>query len=420
MPRALAIAILTLFMSSAGASTGAAPDFCSCTRPRAMPCAAYWNADRVFVGRVESIRRTGSQRQVVFAVSEGIRGVRSSTVDVVTPAAGGPCSISFRTGGEYIVYAASDAATATLRVDACSRTRPLDDAGGDLEYVRSVRDRAAPAGTISGRVVIERRDLSGRVLSEAGVLSGARVRIAKDGPENTAEVVETDVAGSFAAANRGPGVYSVSLDVPPAYYADVFQRVVRMDDVRACGEVTLAIAANGRVAGRVVDSGGKPVVGLTVQLATANGGQRQRTVTDRTGAYAFSRLPAGRFAIRAGTRSPILRVAVGAGQSHEAGDLMLPPSARYVPITGFVLTSDGQPAEGARVFLKGADRESRIETEPAVADFLGRFTIAAAENAEHRLFAELTRARRVEASDEQVVLAAPGQPPLQLVVRRRY
>ena len=109
---------------------------CSCLTAVPAPCGAYWRADRVFVGRVESIRRVGSSRLVAFTVLDGIRGVRSSAVEVSTGPAGQPCSLSFHRGAEYIVYASSDPSTGALTTNACSRTRPLDDAGADLDYVR--------------------------------------------------------------------------------------------------------------------------------------------------------------------------------------------------------------------------------------------------------------------------------------------
>jgi hypothetical protein len=112
----------------------------------------------VFVGRVESIRRIGSGRLVAFSVLDGIRGVKSSAVEVATGPTGEGCSLAFRRGAEYIVYASSDPSTGALATGACSRTRLLDDAGADLEYVRSIRDRSAGNGSVTGRVVVERRD----------------------------------------------------------------------------------------------------------------------------------------------------------------------------------------------------------------------------------------------------------------------
>ena len=89
-------------------------------------------------------------------------------------------------------------------------------------------------------------------------------------------------------------------------------------------------------------------------------------------------------------------------------------------LTGFVVTSDGTAAEGARVYLKAPGEGARILSEPATVDFLGRFTVAGLAGADYRVFAELVRDRRVEASDEREVRATAGLAPVRLIVRRRY
>ena len=352
-----------------------------------------------------------------LSVLDGIRGVRSSAVEVSTGPAGQGCSLSFHRGAEYIVYASSDPSTGALTTNGCSRTRPLDDAGADLEYVRSIRDRSAGNGSVAGRVVVERRDLSGRVVSAGAPLAGVAVRVTKDGVD---EVVSTNLAGDFATQSRGAGRYDIAIDLPSVYYADVTTQAVELKDARACGAVTFSAADNGRVIGRVVAADGAAVHGLTVEIATTNQRQRRRTITDRDGRYEIARLPPGRFLVRAGERSPVLRAAVDAGGSTALGDLRLPAGIRYVSLTGFVVTSDGTAAEGARVYLKAPGEGARILSEPATVDFLGRFTVAGVAGADYRVFAELVRDRRVEASDEREVRATAGLAPVRLIVRRRY
>ena len=110
------VALLSLVQAPASAP---ADKRCACLAPVLAPCGAYWRADRVFVGRVESIRRIGSSRLVAFSVLDGIRGVKSSAVEVATGPAGEGCSLAFRRGAEYIVYASSDPATGALATCAC-------------------------------------------------------------------------------------------------------------------------------------------------------------------------------------------------------------------------------------------------------------------------------------------------------------
>ena len=84
----------------------------------------------------------------------------------------------------------------------------------------------------------------------------------------------------------------------------------------------------------------------------------------------------------------------------------------------------GAPAEGARVFLRGAGEGDRIVSEPVVADFMGRFVIAAREGFEYRIFAERAREAgrpsSVDSADEVTLTAAEGLKPVRLTLERRY
>jgi Carboxypeptidase regulatory-like domain len=394
----------------------AQPKACDCGRVVA-PCAGYWTAVAVFAGRVESVARAGGYRVVTFAVLDGFRGVRSSTVEALTGPAGQRCSIPFRVGHEYMVYASRPAGSASLTVDRCSRTREIDDAASDLAYLRTLKDPVGAAGRISGQILLVRRGLNGKLTQSPQPLPDIGVRVVKDG---AAETTVSNPAGDFSVGSRGAGHYSVEVDVPARYYTDDTRTGIELADARACAEVDVVLSNNGRVAGRVVSDGGLPVAGLTIELATANLTERRRTITDRDGRYALNRIPPGRFVVRAGTPVSALRVVVGAGASLTLDDLRLAPAAHYVPLSGFVLNADGAPAEGARVYLKGASEEARILSEPATVDFLGRFVIAGLANTDYRLFAERTRDRRVDSSDQVSVRAAAGLKTLKLVLRRRY
>ncbi len=118
------------------------------------------------------------------------------------------------------------------------------------------------------------------------------------------------------------------------------------------------------------------------------------------------------------------RVALTAGQRFELADFRLPASHAYVPISGVVFDADGAPAEGARVYLKGVGENERIVSEPVIADFMGRFVIAARAGTDYALFAERARpggsASRVDSADEVRVTAVAGLNPVRLTLVRRY
>lgn len=401
------------------------------------PCAAYWRAPAVFVGRVESVARATAGRQVVFAIAERFRGPEASSLTLtIDPSS--TCAGTFRAGREYFVYADRDRDGRNFVVR-CARTAGVEDAAADHEYARSVKEGRAPAGTIGGQVVVVQRDFGGRIVKPAQPAAGVPVRISGGGADDR---TVTNHAGDFSVPSRGPGAYSIAVDLPDGLVIDAATAIptgVELRDARDCAAVEVALAYDGRIGGRVVDARGRSVPGLTVEVATPGLAQSRRTSTDRDGYYLFPKLPPGRFVIAVEDRPPApggkrsrvflpatntagaaARVIVGEGERVQAPEFRLPASVNYVAVHGFVLDADGTPAEGARVYLKGAGEGDRIVGEPAVADFVGRFVLAALAGTEYSIFAERTRGSRVDSAVPIGVVPAEGEKPITLTLHRRY
>jgi hypothetical protein len=391
---------------------------CDCVRTVA-PCAGYWGSSAVFVGRVESVERSAAGQLVRFSVIEGFRGTSSSAVEVLTGPAGHRCAVSFRVGREYMVYASRSNTAEALSTSVCSRTRSLDDAAADVNYGRALKEGRVPAGSVGGQLLLAHLDLHGRSVRASEPLPDITVRVVKDG---SPEPAVTNRGGDYAVLARGAGSYTVTADVPDRYYAHERVRVVQLAHANACAQVDITLYDNGRVSGRVVDATGRVVPGLTVELATTNLRQSRRTITDREGRFEIARVPPGRFVVRSGIGklATVAQVTLGAGTNVTLDDVRLPSGLTYVSVSGFVLRPDGTPAEGARVYLKGAVGQDRILSEPVPVDFLGRFVIAALAGTDYRLFAELTAQQHVEASEQLPLKAAVASRPLRLVVRRMY
>ncbi len=418
----------------------------NCCTEIQTPCAAYWNAAAVFVGRVESVRRVGTMRAVSFSVIEGFSGVTSSTIDVSTGPAGQRCSLSFTIGRQYVVFAdraagTNGAGSGGLTTGRCSGTRDAEGAGAELAYGRAVKQGAASPGHISGRVILESLDLAGKPTGVSRSVPDITVTIAKDDASDT---TVTDAAGDFRVESRGPGTYRVSATIPERFYSDAPATVVALRDPRSCAAVSAVLHDNGRVAGRVVDGAGRPVAGLTLELAPSGNASGARVVTDRDGRYSLARVPPGRFVLsvpagpsRATGGRPLrvfypgvetltasTRVVVASGQRANLADFTIPAHHKYVAVSGVVFDADGMPAEGARVFLKGVGEDDRIVSEPVAADFMGAFVIAARAGTEYRLFAERTRpggrSSRVDSTDPMQLTAVEGLAPVRLKLARRY
>ena len=88
------------------------------------------------------------------------------------------------------------------------------------------------------------------------------------------------------------------------------------------------------------------------------------------------------------------------------------------------MQADGTPAEGARVYLKGPDETGYILSEPVITDHGGRFVMAGVEGRDYRVFAERSRIPDrpgpIDTTDQVLVTATEGLPPVRLVLRRRY
>jgi hypothetical protein len=191
--------LLLLFWPSVAAQE------CACAAAEA-PCAAYWLASTVFVGRVESIARERGGRRVTYAVVEGFRGVSSSTVDVVDAASERGCWRPVQTGREYFVYASRGSSGSALTTRRCSRAREVEDAAADLAYVRGLADGSAAGGRITGQVLLGHRDLHGKTTRAATPLEGIVVRSRLDAWTDTAA---TNRAGDFALPIAARGEHTL-------------------------------------------------------------------------------------------------------------------------------------------------------------------------------------------------------------------
>jgi hypothetical protein len=392
----------------------------------------------------------GTTRTVKFTVLEGFRGVTASTIDVSTGPAGQRCSLSFTIGHEYVVFAdraagTNGAAAAGFTTSRCAGTRDLEDAGAELAYGRGVKQGTAPPGHISGRVLLEPRDLAGNPTGSVQPIPDVTVVVARDEVRDT---TVTDAAGGFRVESRGPGTYRVSVNVPERFYSADPTTTVTLRDPRSCGAVAAMLHDNGLVAGRVVDSAGRPVAGLTIEFAPSGKGPGTRIVTGRDGRYSLARVPPGRFvlSVPAGPSSATgerparvfsrlfypgveslaasARVAVAPGARVDLADFRIPAHHKYVAVAGVVFDADGTPAEGARVYLKGLGEDDRVLSEPVAADFMGGFVIAARAGTDYRLFAERPRpggrSSRVDSTDPIHLTAADGLAPVRLKLERRY
>ncbi|MDQ1558558.1 MAG: hypothetical protein QOD32_1618 [Pyrinomonadaceae bacterium] len=396
------LAVFALTIALAGRAEAFCPFY-----DDAPPCEAYWRAQAVFVGTVkeevysdiyqrgEGNTRWNYRRRITrFSVETAYKGVKGKLAEVVneeimpTPVVlpngeqemrtvGGytGCDYRFDVGETYFIYAnLSEEKDGTLTVS-MNRTRKLEDAAADLEYVNEL-PRAAPTAKIFGRIV--RTDLSvGK--DKGGLLPLAGIKVTARSGKRTFEAL-TDARGKYELKDLPPGNYQVTPAYPAHLSAADGSSPARVS-ARGCAELDFHTYSNVSLKGRVLDAEGRPLPGFKVALIAADGAETTSegnyTFTDQEGHYVLPAIPAGRYLLffnlflMPGERASRPRtyypgvwseaqatvITVVEGENLPAYDLQLlpPPADRAVEIV--VTWPDGRPVGDAFLYLEDLDYE---------------------------------------------------------------
>lgn len=267
---------------------GGTADACSCYPPP-PPCEAFWASDAVFIGTVTKIsRRSELWVGAEFDVQESFRGRVGTHVAVGTFAGGGSCGAELAVGNEYLVYA-NGSAPDQLSTHLCSRTRLLDGAKDDLEYLRN-RGQAKTA-TLEGRV---------HVRDSAGIRpqQDAEVRLTPAPPKMP--VVRTDSGGRFRF-EVAPGFYEFEVSRPGMRMLDPAPagRKVQLPEGGACATRSATLVIDGRIRGRITDGNGAPIRGVPVEATGAETPDflTWDDLTDERGEYEITGLGPGSYLV---------------------------------------------------------------------------------------------------------------------------
>jgi hypothetical protein len=281
---------------------------CECRGAGVRPCAAYWEARTVFAGVVtevaeSGVRHGGSEhdrpfyyRLVRFKVSDSFGGSKAQTAEVLTGRGGADCGFNFVRGRRYLVYA-REGEDGRLYTSVCAATKPLEEAGDDLAFIRGLATAPALAA-IYGNV-----EYSGRDLKDDSYRGdpAAGLRVIVEGSGVRLEGL-TDASGDFAFEGLRPGTYTVR-PVYPEHARGYVE--AKPFELRAgqCREFGYAPWWDGRVGGKVSDERGEPVSGLRVWLISpeldlsnrANLMHSMWEVTAKDGSFEFENVPRGSY-----------------------------------------------------------------------------------------------------------------------------
>ncbi len=321
----------------------------------------------------------------------------------------------------------------------CTRSRHVKYADEDLKYLNELPE-APPTATLSGRVVIRTDDFYGDDRSVAGAL------IEVNGPMGR-YTTSSDADGNYSIAGLEPAKYTVSASLP-GFRMLGFERDRRPPsttlEARGCAVVNLALRKSwrGAIAGRVIRSSGAPGpagMDLTLVRLENRDGMRQSNPlfgsgvrTDENGEYSFDEVAPGQYKIvmnlyrfptarapyptiywpaaRSEAEAVPIEITDAAGQQRY--NFRLPPEPKSTVVNGIVLSADGKPVPGARVYIDAlpdngitGDNENLPET-----DANGSFAFTALEGFEYSLSATAGGDRPMHSAALRFSLAKGPQP----------
>lgn len=299
---------LTLFAFGLFLLAPRAAAACSCRGAGSRPCATYWEATAVFAGLVTGVgesrvRHSGSESTAPFyyrlarlTVVESFRGDTGRTVEVLTGRSGHDCGYDFAVGRRYFVYAEPGREN-RLYTSVCAGTKPLEEAGADLSFIRGLAD-APDEAAIYGNVRYSGRDFKDGSW-RGDPASGLEVRVEGGGVRR---VALTDAEGAFAVEGLPPGSYSVTPVYPERARGHVDTTPFKLR-AQQCRELGYLPWWDGRLAGRVLDGEGAPGPSIRVYLISpeldlsvrANLRHNMWEMTRDDGHFEFTNVPRGRY-----------------------------------------------------------------------------------------------------------------------------
>jgi hypothetical protein len=287
----------------------AAPDLvaCVCANSSQSPACQLTGRDVIFVGTPISdegspLNRAHTYR---FAVDKAYKGLDPSLREVwVSSGGGSSCDTTYVVGTRYLMFASGSPGQNGQRALVsmqCSGSRELRHAVEDLRFLDAWA-WGETASRVFGTVVQSPPfRLYNQFPNEEAPVANARVTLTSDG-EELRTVTRAD--GLYHFENVAPGEYEVSATLDTLGSSTRPEKVTVLKG--GCGVADLVLEPRTRLAGKVVDSSGKPLGGVAVQLVHRGASgkwhaeYRYRGTTDSEGRFEFERVPTGEYRVAFG------------------------------------------------------------------------------------------------------------------------
>jgi len=415
--RLLPLVLPVLLIGASPSSVNA----CQCNRTLA-PCEEFPQASAVFIGRVidsaeqrtetdsDGNKRTYDVGIIRFEVEKVFKGIEYRIVEIHSGTNGADCGYWFTRGERYLIYAYGDQ-PGRLGTNVCARTRPVEQATEDLQYLKN-----PPGKGIGGRIYgtvgtpTEKRDEN----FEQRLSGISGVKITLHSPDGSESVIKTNPAGSFEFKSLKPGLYVVEAAAPGGYVVDYPE--MNQLDIRdgGCGKSDFKLLPVGGISGRILDSEGNPIAKGTISLLSADAQgidlakfQVSESWADEHGVFELANLPPGRYLLgfnltdsadklalypptfypNALDQAKAKVIEVELGKELSGYDIIARKEVPARVIQGMVFWDEKTPAKNAEVFWMKPSSPYVTASQNVKTDKNGRFTITGGEGFKYWLYA---------------------------------
>jgi hypothetical protein len=185
-------------------------DACEC--PKFSACQTFWTAETVFIGRAQSVVQIASGTLVTrLVVEEWLRGERvGAELTTTSYGVGGSCEYGFQQGVRYLVHS-SRRADRTWSVFLCGGTAPIEQAAGDLKYIRDALAHTGD-GTFSVHSFVDIDP--GKAVKAGPPPVGARLVLRTPGRELRGAIEQN---GTYRFGAVPAGEYTLTVELPSDY-----------------------------------------------------------------------------------------------------------------------------------------------------------------------------------------------------------
>lgn len=406
---------------------------CTCPAPD-TPYREYQKATAVFIGKVisskgivltETKSYTVYERVFQFSVTEALKGLKTSAVEINAGRTDSSCYQGFSVGESYLVYAYASDGKVELYSGACTRTRHLSYAADDLHYIRDLL-KGVSEPRIYGSVMRIDSDLSStKSVSRVTPLKGIKILI--EGEGKTYEAV-TDEQGLYSLPRIPDGEYVAHPVLPKKYMAyfpneekfilgskESFDFHIQRG---ASAYAAFQIGWNNYLNGRIVDSEGNPIIRAKVSVLIARTPsplviERDQFDYHPDGKFQFYGLNPGSYLLSAEIRAPFAdnsratrfyypnanapdqarEISIGENETLDERDIRLPPGYLVRQVEGVLVWPNGEPVSNGWVYLAASkdslDDDGKYNWDST--DKMGRFSLQAFVGTEYWLHAESKR-----------------------------